>query len=227
MASNSDDWRGFLMKELECPVCLEVPETTPIFQCSKDHIHCNSCHPKLNHCPICRSPILMDSRNLLAEKIHEKLLQTCRHCSVRLVNIKEHETQCEMTLIKKWKGKMLEACKNGETKVVQLLLERCNSEESGLNTRDVDGWTPLMFACYNGHKDVVKLLLENSKRNIDLNARSNAGSTAFMFACKSGHKDVVKLLLENSVVKDIDILTGRAGLNNDMKAFIDKQQIKR
>ena len=133
----------------------------------------------------------------------------------------------ENVLIKRWKGKMFEACQNGETKVVQLLLERCNSEESGLNTRDVDGWTPLMFACYNGHKDVVKLLLENSKRNIDLNARSNAGSTAFMFACKSGHKDVVKLLLENSVVKDIDILTGRAGLHNDMKAFIDKQQIKR
>ena len=35
-------------------------------------------------------------------------------------------------LTKWWKGKMLEACKSGETKVVQLLLERCNSEESWL-----------------------------------------------------------------------------------------------
>ena len=99
MASNSDDWRGFLMKELECPVCLEVPETTPIFQCSQGHIHCNACHPKLNNCPICRSPIQMDRRNVVAEKMHEKLLQTCRHCSVRLANIKEHETQCEMALV--------------------------------------------------------------------------------------------------------------------------------
>ena len=39
----------------------------------------------------------------------------------------------ENALIKRWKGKMLEACKSGETKVVQVLLERCNSEESGLN----------------------------------------------------------------------------------------------
>ena len=38
-------------------------------------------------------------------------------------------------LIKRWKGKMYEACQNGETKVVQLLLERCNSEESGLNIK--------------------------------------------------------------------------------------------
>ena len=102
MASNSDELRVFLIKELECPVCLEVPETTPIFQCLQEHIHCNECHPKLNHCPICRSAIQMDSRNLMAEKIHEKLLQTCGHenCSVRKVNIKEHEAGCEMALVK-------------------------------------------------------------------------------------------------------------------------------
>merc|ERR1712049_98195 len=47
-------------------------------------------------------------------------------------------------MIKRWKGKMLEACQNGETKVVQLLLERCNSEESGLNIKDQDGSTALM-----------------------------------------------------------------------------------
>ena len=75
MASNPDELRGFLMKELECPVCLEVPRTTPIYQCTQEHIHCNVCHPKLNHCPICRSAIKMDSRNLLAEKIHKKIIQ--------------------------------------------------------------------------------------------------------------------------------------------------------
>ena len=33
----------------------------------------------------------------------------------------------ENVLIKRWKGKMLEACKNGETKVVELLLERTSA----------------------------------------------------------------------------------------------------
>ena len=59
-------------------------------------------------------------------------------------------------LVKRWKGKMLEACKNGETKVVQLLLECCNPEDNGLNIRC--GWsgrTPFMWACSYGHKGVV------------------------------------------------------------------------
>ena len=68
-------------------------------------------------------------------------------------------------LIKRWKDKMqYKACKNGEIKVVQLLLECCNYEESGLNTRDKHGWTPFMYAfllaCLNGHKDIVKILFQ-------------------------------------------------------------------
>ena len=72
----------------------------------------------------------------------------------------------ENVLIKRWKGKMLEACKNGETKVVELLLERCNSEKSGLNTKDENGLTAFIIACANGHKDVVRLLLEYSDIDI-------------------------------------------------------------
>ena len=110
----------------------------------------------------------------------------------------------ENVLIKRWKGKMLKACKSGETKVVQLLLECYNSEESGLNNRDRYGWTPFMWACKNGHKDVVKLLLDYSER-IDLNARNVFGTTAFMQAWYNGHKDVVKLILKYSEVVNINI----------------------
>ena len=93
---------------------------------------------------------------------------------------------------------MYEACKNGETKIVQLLLERCNSEESELNIKDEHGTTAFMWACSNGHKDVVKLLLDYSE-GIDLNARDNVMKwTAFMLACILGHKDVVKLLLDHT-----------------------------
>ena len=103
----------------------------------------------------------------------------------------------ENVLIKRWKGKMLEACRNGETKVVQLLLERCTSEESGLNFKYRYGATALMWGCQNGHKDVVQLLLDHSER-IELNARNNGGNTALMFACIHGYKDVVNLLLDIS-----------------------------
>ena len=92
---------------------------------------------------------------------------------------------------------MIVACRNGETKVVQLLLERYNPEEIGLNIKDKFGTTPFMASCDDGHKDVVQLLLDHSGR-IELNARDNDGWTAFMWACFNGHKDVVKLLLDHS-----------------------------
>ena len=117
----------------------------------------------------------------------------------------------ENVLIKRWKGKMFEACKSGETKIVQLLLECCNSEKSGLHSIDEYGYTAFMWACQNGHKDVVQLLLENSER-IELNAISNHRWTAFrtwknqrwtavMLACSNRHTDVIKLLLDHSEIE--------------------------
>ena len=40
---------------LECPVCLETA-VSPIFSCSKQHLICSSCRPKLKQCPECRIP---------------------------------------------------------------------------------------------------------------------------------------------------------------------------
>ena len=113
----------------------------------------------------------------------------------------------ENVLIKRWKGKMLEACKNGETKVVQLLLELCTSEESGLDTKDEFGNTPFMVACGYGHKEIVQILLDNSER-IDLNANGNLkrwsslkGLTVliigFKWAVYYGREDVIRLLKEH------------------------------
>ena len=101
----------------------------------------------------------------------------------------------ENVLVKRWKSVIIEASKSGETKVVQLLLERCNSEESGLNTKDQKGWNVVMDACYNGHKDVVKLLLEHPDK-IELNAR-NFGMTALKFASGLLSKDIYQLLLDD------------------------------
>ena len=112
------------------------------------------------------------------------------------------ELMAKYVLMQRWKGKMFEACKNGQTKVVQLLLEFYNSEESGLNRRDFFGRTTLMIACKNGHTDVVQLLLDNSEGDIDLNTRTYLGWTALMYACSSGQKDIVQLLLDK---RNIDL----------------------
>ena len=57
-----------MLQDLRCPVCLEVPQTTPIYQCCEGHIHCKDCHPMLQNCPICRSSI-GETRALMVEKM--------------------------------------------------------------------------------------------------------------------------------------------------------------
>ena len=53
---------------LECPVCLSVPNTGPVFQCDNGHLICCKCRPKLIACPVCRIR-LGYSRNLTSEKL--------------------------------------------------------------------------------------------------------------------------------------------------------------
>ena len=102
-------------------------------------------------------------------------------------------------LVKRWKGKMFEA--NGEAMVVELLLERCSSEDSGGNIKDEYGVTPFMWACYCGYKDVVRSILDHSEKQ-ELNVKDIKGQSAFMFACDSVVQyDVVKLLLNSDKIE--------------------------
>ena len=63
-----------LKEDLDCPVCYDVPESLPIYQCLQGHIICNSCYPKLNNCPVCRVNLnkVYKIRALIAEKILQK-----------------------------------------------------------------------------------------------------------------------------------------------------------
>ena len=77
-AINKDD---ILLKQLEefleCNVCLNVPDTAPIYQCDNGHLFCKNCIMKLSSCPCCRGQ-LSRIRNLLAEKILDKIPTGCR-----------------------------------------------------------------------------------------------------------------------------------------------------
>lgn len=57
-----------LLEILECPVCMEVVRSAPIYCCRAGHLVCNQCRPKLIICPICRSPDI-GFRNILLEQI--------------------------------------------------------------------------------------------------------------------------------------------------------------
>ena len=98
-SSISQDFR----KDFECPVCLEVPKSTPIFQCDSGHIHCNICHPKLQNCPICRIKLGAQIRSLMTEKIFTQIQVKCvyEQCSklVLIQSIQNHEEKCEFRVI--------------------------------------------------------------------------------------------------------------------------------
>ena len=89
-------------KDLECPVCLELPDSLPIYQCLQGHIICNSCQANLKNCPVCRVALEPPIRALMEEKILRKKMKVCKYegCS-KLVrgNIAEHEELCEFALV--------------------------------------------------------------------------------------------------------------------------------
>jgi E3 ubiquitin-protein ligase SIAH1 len=62
---------------VECPVCFQVPDSPPIYQCDNGHILCKACKAQLTHCPACQQR-LFNSRNLIAEQLIEKIPFPCR-----------------------------------------------------------------------------------------------------------------------------------------------------
>lgn len=90
---------------LECPVCLRVPRSSPIYQCARGHVVCSECRPNVNNlCPQCRDP-LGNIRSLISEKMLEKLPAVCKYadqgCQVEHTRneISEHEKHCQFRLV--------------------------------------------------------------------------------------------------------------------------------
>ncbi len=81
------------------------------------------------------------------------------------------------------------ACTNGNTAIVELLLEA----GADPNTALPGGETALMTASRTGRLGPVKALLA---RGADVNAREHKGQTALMWAAAEGHVEVVDALLK-------------------------------
>jgi len=88
-----------LEEALECPICCNLPQSVPIYQCENGHMICKICHEKLTNCPSCQQP-LQNIRCMFAEQMLEKTLVLCQFsvhgCKTKL-KIKdknEHAAQC-------------------------------------------------------------------------------------------------------------------------------------
>jgi E3 ubiquitin-protein ligase SIAH1 len=109
-----------LLRDLECPVCLEymVP---PITLCNNGHDICSTCREKVEECPTC-SGKFSGIRNVALEKIARRLQYPCtnrdRGCTLTFpidllydhqVICKHGQIQCPINKVQvacPWKGKL-------------------------------------------------------------------------------------------------------------------------
>jgi len=90
------DWD--LLKELECPVCLEYMES-PIKMCENGHTICDSCGSQVSKCPSCRGTFTK-ARNFTLGRIAATAIFPCKNreagCGKTFtVNHKNsHQSQC-------------------------------------------------------------------------------------------------------------------------------------
>lgn len=92
-----------LVSALECPVCLSLPHSLPVYTCRVGHHVCGCCWRSLSgKCPVCLTDYSRPpTRSFLAESLLELVERPCRGedlgCKVRCLgstNLKEHEAQC-------------------------------------------------------------------------------------------------------------------------------------
>lgn len=87
-----------VVKELECPVCMEYM-TAAICMCQCGHSICKNCRDNKNitKCPICEADFV-SNRNIALERISSLIKYPCRNCNLLFEanEIDEHEKYCEI-----------------------------------------------------------------------------------------------------------------------------------
>ena len=66
------DFEEYIRDLLECPVCMEIIKSVPVYQCANGHVICMDCIEQLHNCPICRNDSEL-RRNLKLENIVQRL----------------------------------------------------------------------------------------------------------------------------------------------------------
>ncbi|XP_052792862.1 protein fem-1 homolog B-like [Mya arenaria] len=98
-----------------------------------------------------------------------------------------------------WTTPLIIAARNGQDKVVLILLSNFNAnvEQTGTVKFDgfsIEGATPLWCAAGAGHHNIVKMLIEHGA---NVNHTTATNSTPLRAACFDGRLDIVKYLIEN------------------------------
>jgi len=86
---------------LECPVCMEIPRSGPVFVCPNGHFVCKKC--KTGSCPTCRAS-MGNGKSLLAITVIENIDHKCRFVECEELFAREkldnHEKICKHRIVK-------------------------------------------------------------------------------------------------------------------------------
>ena len=109
------------------------------------------------------------------------------------------------------------ACKDGHSKLMEILFLNSARFNIDLNSRDWCNRTGFILACINGHSKIAEMLVQKSAEfDIDLNIQIgyispidkmslSIISTAFQEACERDHTKIVDILLQNYTEVNIDV----------------------
>eukprot|EP00919_Chromeraceae_sp_WS-2016_P076936 GHVR01182052.1.p1 GENE.GHVR01182052.1~~GHVR01182052.1.p1 ORF type:complete len:116 (+),score=15.91 GHVR01182052.1:30-377(+) len=77
----------------------------------------------------------------------------------------------------------------GHTDIARLLIDK----GADVNSRENDGYTPLIWASNRGHTDIARLLID---KGADVNSKDKDGTTPLISASEFGHTEIVRFLIE-------------------------------
>ncbi|XP_067669986.1 ankyrin repeat and death domain-containing protein 1B-like [Haliotis asinina] len=110
---------------------------------------------------------------------------------------------------------LIVACNKGNLQTVYDIL---NDSKDGINKKDSNGLTPVMWAARKGHIDVVDLLVGNEA---DVTLVDGGGNNILHWACYGGHMAMVK-----HVVSKIKVDINRKGQNGRTPLMFSARQGK-
>jgi len=98
--------------------------------------------------------------------------------------------------------------KAAETDDLQAIFDALD-QNANIETKNINGDTPLILAAYHGHITCVKYLLHHGA---NIEAHDNYDNTALLCAARKNHADIVKLLLTSDAYIDAHNLAGETAL---------------
>lgn len=96
-----------------------------------------------------------------------------------------------MGLFSKKKENIVEVVASGNK---ELLLQKLQTT-GDIESKDLNGWTPLLLAINKNDKEMVEILLNNGAQTDYVD---NPAGVPLVLACANGNKEIVKLLLDHN-----------------------------